>query len=192
MKKQQTSEWYDHKYQKSIKSGSEYSLSPEKTAYFHVWEKVLDQIGADEWIGDFGCGVGQFAELAIKKNKKYLFGVDFSEVAINEAIRRNPTKKDYFFIADLADEIKWVAFDVAVCLEVLEHLDNDTQFLQNIPTGKHVVLSVPNYNSLSHVRYFKDAAAVKKRYKYHVEIKSITEVPVGINGPKIFIIDGNR
>lgn len=191
MKTEQTAEWYDKLYQISIARKKSYSVNPEESHYYPLWMAVLSLINQDEWIADFGCGVGQFAQLAIGQGKGYLFGVDFSQVAIEEAKRRNPKKKDFFFIADITKPVSWNAYHVAVCLEVLEHIEGDIEFLKTIPQGKRVIFSVPSYDAQAHVRFFTDEAVVRERYEPLVEFESIVQISISSRNV-IFLVNGRR
>ncbi len=98
---------------------------------------------------DYGCGTG---ELINKLNNIYknveVFGADISEKAlfycrdngINNVLNLNieKPKKNYY--------------DVVLCLDVIEHIENDTDFLNKVydllRIGGKLVLTVPAYNFL--------------------------------------------
>jgi len=62
-------------------------------------------------------------------------------------------------------------YDLTVCLEVLEHLEKDLEVLENM-SGK-VILSVPNFDSESHLRFFKRDLDAIDRYGKMFEIKEV-------------------
>ena len=85
--KEQSKEYYDKVY------------SREKTPYHRPFDKVklynlwkLINISADYRILDVGCGVGQFAEYLRHNGIRKYTGIDFSEVAIEEAKLRVPVE----------------------------------------------------------------------------------------------------
>ncbi len=155
--------YYDSVFEQSKK----YKLPPEQTVYIDVWQEVIKLVKKEKCcsILDLGCGPGQFASYVAQKlpNVSYT-GLDFSEKAIDIA---NNMHSQYKFIqqklpCNNLDKI--TNFDVIIALEILEHINDDLQTLQNIPTNTFVVSSVPNFFSYGHVRYFSSAQEVEKRY----------------------------
>ena len=156
--------YYDIIYKES----ESYRKSGEKSIYAPVWEKVISIVkerGAS-YILDLGCGPGQFADFIHKKIPAINYcGVDFSESAIELAKSRGLTK--YNFIKaplPLKDDGIYENADTVVCLEVLEHIDNDLDVIESIPSGKFIIASVPNFDSLGHIRYFNNEKEVVERY----------------------------
>lgn len=190
-KKQAKSEYYDNLY----KDSSIYKMSDvAKTPYYETYKKIIKQISKKSRVADFGCGCGHFAKMCLLNGRNYVAGYDFSPVAVEKAKALVPEYADKFFVKDLFDEsIDLTNFDVVVFCEVLEHIDKDLELLAKIPELVQVVLTVPNYESDSHVRIFKDEAEVIERYKAVLFIKSISTVDIyKLNGSKIFILNGVR
>ena len=184
MGEEKDSEYYDEKYSNSL----EYNKRPEDCVYYNLWSTILKSISKTEKILDIGCGSGQFAELAIKKGYKYSRGVDFSKVSIDIAKINNKSNKGKFIVGDVTNpDIYNVEYDVVVICEVLEHIDNDIGVLKNIKSGKHIIATVPSYDSAGHVRFFNVAKEVCNRYKTMIN-GGIIEIP--IRNSKIFLIDG--
>jgi 2-polyprenyl-3-methyl-5-hydroxy-6-metoxy-1,4-benzoquinol methylase len=91
--------------------------------------------------------------------------VDLADQRVAEARRYVPGGE--FTVGSVFDpgiRQRFEDFDVFVVLEILEHLEQDTELLAAIPQGATVILSVPNYDSEAHVRFFADADAVVERY----------------------------
>lgn len=106
-------------------------------------------------IGDIleiGCGIGNFTEylfpygtiLAIDINKKY---IRQTYKKLHEKVRvgfGDIEEGKYFF--------KSKSFDTIVCLNVLEHIENDSKALENIfnllKTGGNLILIVPAHSFL--------------------------------------------
>lgn len=111
---------------------------------------------------DLGCGSGRLAKvLQVNKfNGKYL-GVDFSKNAIEYCRKTYP----YEFVLGSVFDVSMDEYDTVVSLEVLEHINNDTDLLRNIPKGKTFIFSVPSFDNPSHVRHFKNMNEVKDRYR---------------------------
>ena len=116
-------------------------------------------------IADIGCGTGRFARLLCDKGYTKYWGVDFSEVRVNEA--REYVQEFQFSVGNIFEP--WVQeklrkFNTFVFLEFLEHIYDDLLVFSAIPAGSHAVFSVPNYDSESHVRFFNSVDEIIKRY----------------------------
>jgi hypothetical protein len=83
-------------------------------------------------------------------------------------------------------------FDCVVCLETLEHIHADLTVLKKLPLGIPLIFSVPNFNSASHVRWFTDEQAIRKRYEGLVEFKDIKTIQIGTHTNLLFIVKGIR
>lgn len=95
---------------------------------------------------DVGCGEG-FTLERLRKAKigKHLEGVDYLDLAIKLGKKEHPQlilKKGSIY--DL--KYKANSFDVVICSEVLEHVDDPEKGLEELVrvSKKYVVLSVPN------------------------------------------------
>ena len=181
--------FYDKLYRKSLV----YNLNDvKKSPYYKIYIKIIKYITDDERILDIGCGTGQFSDVAIIFNKKYTMGIDFSGIAIKIAKER--TNRDTFLVGNIKDKNVYPddnEYDVAVLCEVLEHMLDDKIVIHNIPIGKHIILTVPNYNSASHVRIFKDKNDVIKWYNDDIKVINIDTVVVNKKNI-IFILNGIR
>lgn len=161
--------YYDDKYETS----ASYAQNYRDSHYYPQWVQVefLLREFKDQHILDLGCGPGQFAEMLADMGYPHYLGFDFSEVAIAKA----KSRADYpFLVADLyGDDIQNATFDVAVCLEVLEHLDRDQEVVAKIPEGSYCIFSVPNFDDPGHVRWFRNEYQVRKRFYRLMEIEKI-------------------
>lgn len=182
--------YYDAIYAQS----KTYQTAGEHSAYLPVWEKVVETLKREgvRRVLDIGCGPGQFAEYLIQKIPSLHYqGVDYSETAIEKARVRCPMAE--FHILDLMqdDALKEFEADVFIILEVLEHIENDLELIARIPAGQKVVFSVPNIDSFAHVRFFRDGAAILKRYgEYFAGLMTDTVVLAGRS--KIHLAVGSR
>ena len=193
-KSEKKADWYDDAYESQLRKGGQYSLSPEKTMYAGSWEKVLSWIDSNERILELGCGVGQFAQMLIEAEKSYVYGFDFSTVAIENAKKINPEHNYRFMAKDIKEPSIYHLFgyDVIVCLEVLEHIADDRLIIKNVPSGKRVIFSVPNYMCSSHVRCFDDGPSIHKRYGELIKINRISRIKMSSGGKCIWICDAIR
>ncbi len=108
---------------------------------------------------DIGCGIGVLLrELNADRDCVDLCGIDFSEVAISLAGRLTPAR---FHCVDIQRESAPETFDVGVCSEVLEHLEDDVSALRNIrKMCRLLVVTVPSgplgasSRAIGHVRHY--------------------------------------
>lgn len=200
MGKEQSAEFYDGVYSGKLKPNSTplaYRVSYKLSTYYSAWKIAIGETKKGEKIGDLGCGVGQFAAMCLANNRDYRLGIDFSEVAIQQAKELNPEIADNFKVGNLLDDeiIELVkGLDTIYILEVLEHITNDKELLNSLPKGMQVVFSVPNYDSAGHVRHFKTYKDVEQRY--YSCFKSLTYIDSAIVGTmknaKVFIFSAIR
>lgn len=138
-------------------------LPLEESPWLPLYQATAKLVPTDASVVDLGCGTGRFARLLAddhRRTGKYL-GIDFSPVAVAEARRYVPTAE--FMVGDLRT-CPIPRADTYVCLEVLEHIDDDLGLLQRLPTGAQVILTVPSFRSKAHVRTFPSAASALERY----------------------------
>jgi 2-polyprenyl-3-methyl-5-hydroxy-6-metoxy-1,4-benzoquinol methylase len=200
MGKEQSAEFYDGVYSGKLKTNSTplaYRVSYKLSTYYTAWKIAIGQTTKEQLIGDLGCGVGQFAAMCVANGRNYRLGIDFSEVAIQQAKELNPKIAKYFKVGNLLDDgiSKLVKeLDAVFILEVLEHITNDKELLNSLPKGIQVVFSVPNYDSAGHVRHFKTYKDVEQRY--YSCFKSLTYIDSAIVGvkrdAKIFIFSATK
>ena len=108
---------------------------------------------------DIGCGDGAlFRELRPDGRTVDLCGVDFSEAAVALARRRSCGR---FSCLDIQTEHLPETFDVGICSEVLEHLEDDQAALHNIrEMCRHLIVTVPSgplgpaSRAVGHVRHY--------------------------------------
>lgn len=99
---------------------------------------------------DAGCGVGNFFS-AVAGRIELGVGVDLSPVNIADARARFEDQTNIRFMqADLddqADALRSERFNTVVCLDVLEHIEDDqsllTRLAQIVEPGGHVLVKVP-------------------------------------------------
>jgi 2-polyprenyl-3-methyl-5-hydroxy-6-metoxy-1,4-benzoquinol methylase len=186
-----TAEFYDNVY--SADKGK-YKGSYKKSPYYSLWLRIIEVLKKYniEAVDELGCGTGQFAELLYKKMPKVMYyGIDYSLQAILIAHTR---KLQGLLICKTIDEHRYLNREsdyAVVCLETLEHIEKDTEIIARIPAGAHIVLSVPSFDSASHVRVFKTMKVVLRRYAKYMDLMTV-ETFTFYNGNKIFMIHGRR
>ena len=181
------SDWYDSAY----KASSEYKQDFRKSVYLPVWSKITEEILRQGYksILDIGCGNGQFAAALLDRCPDIRYsGVDFSKVAIQKAqergLRCEFSCQNIFDI----DNDHLNSFDLVCCLEVLEHIDEDLKLLSALAAGSKLIYSVPNFDSISHVRFFSDDVSVAIRYQYLFDDFKISQVKLNSRRASIFLV----
>lgn len=182
MKHELKDDFYDNVYLIEKKYQEHYSKSP----YYEMWKSIIPNIKS---IADFGCGVGQFAEMCLDNDILYSYGVDFSKVAIDECHRLETLD---FYYDNLYNKHVYTIYnyETAVFLETLEHITFDLDVIRHVPKGKKIVISVPNWDSLSHVRYFQSSVTAIGRYKDLIHIEKCDIFPIGNKGKEIYVLYG--
>jgi SAM-dependent methyltransferase len=138
---------------------------------------------------DVGCGDGRFcAEAAKRFPGRRICGVDISERAVSLARALNPElefiRGDISDVSSLQDKTYKNGFDLAVSIEVLEHIkpEEADRFLKNmaafLKSGGKLLLTVPSVNSPlqeKHYRHF-DYAAIEKLLQPYFKIEDVSYI----------------
>ena len=162
----------DAKYYDAFMRNAEYRQHYSTCWYFYMWKIVLRQIKKDARILEVGCGTGQFAEMLFDSgfDKKKYHGFDFSSAGIEWCMRLG----DMFSVGNALDAKQYDHdYDTVVCLEVLEHINQDIELLQNIKIGTTMIVSVPESDDPSHVRAFLTEESVRERYSNSIDIQKV-------------------
>jgi len=155
--------WYDDAY--SDLTEDVYAVPYSESKYLPVWESICECIPQGARILEVGCGPAQFAHMMFDRGipGDYV-GFDFSPGAIEMAKKNLPGRRVEVGDARTTDLFTSVGYDTVVCTEVLEHIVDDVPVLERIPRGKHVLATVPDFDYVSHVRFFANAGEVRARY----------------------------
>lgn len=167
------------------------ALHPEwltKGGYPDLFRRTAALVPPGQRVVEIGCGAGVLASLLVDQAATYV-GLDFSARAIEHARRSVPEAT--FMVADLRHDALPVG-QVYVANEVLEHLEDDLGLLAAIPAGSLVVVSVPSFDSASHVRYFPREGQARRRYAEMLDIDRVEYVPHGNKGRFFHLIRGRR
>ena len=136
----------------SYSYSSEGYLSPLTVKSYNALLDEFEKFRRTNKILDVGCGRGWFLQEAQKRGWN-IYGTEYSRTAVeiceSKGIRMAIGKLDYkSFIED--------EFDVITLFEVIEHINNPNEELENISkllrTGGLLYCTTPNFNSL--MRYY--------------------------------------
>jgi 2-polyprenyl-3-methyl-5-hydroxy-6-metoxy-1,4-benzoquinol methylase len=149
---------------------------PHTSPYYGLYSKIVELV-RQESLGsvlEVGCGSGVLAEMLIGSGVRYQ-GFDFSPVAIQKALQRNPEGK--FSVGDATDPAAYqLTYDGVVCSEVLEHIEEDLTAIRCWKSGTVAICSVPNFDYESHVRFFSSEEEIVQRYGALLDIFRIERV----------------
>jgi SAM-dependent methyltransferase len=188
-------------YDDALTSAGALAMVPaEESPWYPIYREVAGWLYGSEPIVDLGSGTGRFATVAAREGHSGSYtGFDFSPAAVDEATRYLAyTVPDYEATFEVLDLRDWQPDEIRagattyVCLEVLEHLDDDLALIATVPAGHRLLFSVPNYGSKSHVRRFNAAGDVWERYSALLQIRRWTLIETGTNGHAIHVVDAQR
>lgn len=148
-------------------------------------EYLLQEIDAEAGtrIVDIGCGDGRFSrELAIAFRSSTVLGIDYSRRAIALASAMNPDITNLQFQElDITKEQNHETFDIAVLMEVFEHIpiEDSRCFIQSVHSllqdGGSLYLTVPHENKPLEYKHFQHFS-VKKISNYLIPYFEIAQI----------------
>lgn len=171
-------DYYDKMFEHGGYEGV-FDLPVKYSMYYKLYKRVIKEIRKlplpQPIILEVGVGTGGLAQLIL--NHDYLYkGFDFSSVAIKKAVK-NVGRPDCFVVADAYDESSYIGvYNTIICTEVLEHAEKDLRIIEQWKKGVFCICSVPNFDSESHVRFFRTTDEVLKRYSAAIHIKKIYKI----------------
>jgi SAM-dependent methyltransferase len=183
--------WYDQAYSNSEEYRAHYSQS----CYYFSWCVIADRLLRDglKKVLEIGCGPGQFAAMLRDYGIGCYVGLDFSSKAIEMARQNVPELEFLVEDARTSDIYARMDYDVIVCTEVLEHIQDDLIVVSRFKPGVRCLCTVPNFPYVSHVRHFKDPAEVQQRYgRYFHQLDVRTLKGTRDPAETFFLFDGVR
>jgi 2-polyprenyl-3-methyl-5-hydroxy-6-metoxy-1,4-benzoquinol methylase len=144
----------------------------DKGAFENVHNEMLKMYQGGKVL-DIGCGTGNF----LKKLKDIGVigdGLDFSSVGLKKTQEKCPESKLFLLEANKADIYN--NYEVFVMSEFLEHIDDDRGLISKLPKGSKVIVSVPTFDWVSHVRFFETEQSVTERYGDLIDIVNLQKV----------------
>lgn len=126
------------------------SLKELAPTYYTRLVMVLQEVGNPEKLFNAGCGDG-FYDVFLKQKSKLLVSLDINKGDLMIAKVINPEKSVKYYLGKLEKlPFKSESFDTIICVEVLEHLKNDQQAINELvrvlkKKGK-LIITVPSKN----------------------------------------------
>lgn len=175
--------WYD---QAMTEPGAPALLPLEESGWLPLYTEAARWPEPHAEVVDLGCGTGRFGHaLWLAEHYARYTGVDFSEGALVEARRYlsklHGDRERQYVLADLREwepDADRASNAVYVCLETLEHLEDDIDLVRRIPPGHRLIFSVPNYESESHVRTFRNVGDAWGRYEHLLSFRRWSRIDI--------------
>ena len=124
------------------------------TRYF-AWQKRLVGWELGQRVLEIGCGVGNFTSMLL--DREIVVGIDIEPGCIEKLKQRFPGHQNlHAFACDVNDpaflDLRRFELDSCVCLNVLEHIEDDRGALEGIASalvpGGRIILIVPAFPAL--------------------------------------------
>jgi len=154
-----------------FKENIQYKKLLDSTAYnfyFKYVNDIIKLINSDGKFLDVGCGTGRVLKLLSNKiSKSNIFGVDISDLFINELKNEFNVCVYDGNILPFEDDF----FNVVGSFTVLEHIDKPYKFLDELiritKKGGYIIISCPNFLSFfNNVRGYSFSQKIYKLLKY--------------------------
>ena len=170
------------------------TIRKKNFTYRYLIQTIENYISKGDQVLDIGCGSGTI-DFYLSKFETKILGVDISSKAISRCQKSSKILKldelCKFTQVDLSSNFPLGKYDLILCLEVLEHIPNETILLTNIykslkKNGK-LILSVPSIKSplyklgltknhdkkVGHLRRYSKESLIKLLIEYRFKIIKI-------------------
>ena len=120
---------------------------PQRFWHYFKDRLIFNSIDMDKFSLDLGCGSGVVVQ---RLNKAAGVDIDFDKLYY---LKKNKKIKGYLVLADIRYlPFKKNTFEQIVCSEVIEHIERDGKWLEEIVrisnSGSNVVLTTPDYGNI--------------------------------------------
>lgn len=181
--------FYDAIWESEGAEGAHYTSS----RYYFMWTVIADRIASldSKSVFDVGCGPGQLSALLRDRGLKRYVGLDFSGKAIEIARANCPEFRFHQADAFTSDLFETLRYDTLITSEFLEHVVEDLKVIKRIPSGTHVIASVPNFDTEGHVRYFLTSKEVYDRYgEFFTDLRIDPFLMRNTTGSTLYLMQG--
>jgi len=115
---------------------------------------------------DIGCGTGEMITLPIAEEGYNVTGIDIDEKSIKKAKEKNIYSNTSFICGDLKNNLPEKKFDIIICSEVLEHLTNPGETLNELrrlmKKDSLLIITIPNgYGPFEIEKTFLDKSGLR-------------------------------
>lgn len=127
---------------------------------------------------DAGAGFGQYTSYLSGMNKHWnILAVDVKEEQVadcNEFFSNTARQNVHFVVADLSSFVEEDAFDLVLCVDVMEHIEEDAKVFENYHTsmkkGAMLLVSTPSDQGGSDVHGHDDSSFIEEHVRdgYHI------------------------
>lgn len=163
-------------YDRIFSQVDDYKAHYTHSRYFVLWTQVIQYLRSVQGprILEIGCGPGQFANYLYDQGFRDYHGFDFSPGAVEAARKTVPLP---FEVGDAMDKNSFRHdYNVAIVLEVLEHVTDDLGVLANLRKGTPVIFSLPTFDDEAHVRFFRSPQEIVNRYNELIDIQHMVMI----------------
>jgi len=182
-----------------VEDGAPAMVPWERSGWKPLYEEIASWIDPFHDVVDLGCGTGRFAAcLAANGHMGGYVGIDFSDATLTEASRYMASRSEAMTVEWRQEDLReWQPSRTRgnctyVCTETLEHLADDQDLVRRIPPGHRLILSVPSYDDVAHIRAFRHAGEVWGRYEHLLAFRRWHLIDVGGERWKIHLCDTMR
>jgi len=129
-----------------------------------------------ENVVDLGCGAGNFVSVMVARNQRpemYL-GIDNNHHQISVAKAAYPGWK--FIYGDFNNErirMEYERYGAFLMLNLVDSMQDDVAFLQNMPEGKPLLFSIPKFEKEGSTVWLPEGRDIHDRYSSFLHIHSI-------------------
>lgn len=125
---------------------------------------------------DLGCGAGNFVSIMTsrKQRPEMYLGIDQNHQQISIAKAAYPGWK--FIYGDFTQDrvrAEYERYGAYLMLNLIDTMEDDIGFLQSLPEGKPLVISVPKHEREGSLRFFPDGRDIHDRYSSILHIQSV-------------------
>ena len=167
--------YYDEIYNKYPKYNKRWNAEQPTARLFEVCASLITP---GSKVYDMGCGPGLFAQCLQETHHVYGYiGIDFSGVAIEKACKRfGAENQKYQFVQKDLRKVEPITLDrhaTIICMETLEHIENDLGVIALWPSGAEAIISLPTFKDASHIRIFEQDTDIIERYKDYFDFRDV-------------------
>jgi 2-polyprenyl-3-methyl-5-hydroxy-6-metoxy-1,4-benzoquinol methylase len=151
-----------------------YESDRDTSKYRAIYKRILEWVQEKKAprVLEVGCGSGDLAIELAENNIPYR-GFDFAQKALDLLEQRAPRVRSVCHPGNAYDLENFDGdYNIVVSVEVMEHVD-DLRVLRNVPAGKTVILSLPDFMAWSHLRVYGSEQEIRERFEDILDILRI-------------------